>query len=97
MRSKAVAIHASMLVLMIALFLFIALVIFFGWINFQSVETTRASCTIKRFNFCVEWSKTDYKKEPDWNKPPKDCENNPINIGKPSMDQCKDLLQQSKY
>jgi hypothetical protein len=98
MRNKAVAIHATTLVFMITLFTFFTLILLLGWMKSQNVTTNQVTCTAKQWNFCIEWAKSEYKKEPDWNNiAPKDCEKDPIGIGKPSVDDCKALLLQPKY
>jgi hypothetical protein len=96
MRNKAVAVHAVVLVVLIGLFLFITLVIFFQWYTGQNILTNKLTCTIKLTNYCIEWSKNKYQKEPySWDeKDPKGCEKDPIKIGQPTEENCKALLHQ---
>jgi len=91
---KAVAVDAVSLIVIIAAFLFFTVAVFLGWINVQNLEANRASCAAKLLNYCTEWWKKQFQSVPyNWaEQPPKGCEQQPINVGQPTLDDCKSLL-----
>jgi hypothetical protein len=70
--AKGIAVHALVVVALIAMLLFFALIIFWKWIGSQNMETTKAACAIKYSNCCLQLKQD---KPCDWaNVPPKECE-----------------------
>jgi hypothetical protein len=84
--SKGVAVHALVVIALIVMLLFFALIIFWKWIGSQIVETSKAACTIKYQNCCLQLQ--EGKSSCDWaNVAPKDCET--LGINEPtSKDKC---------
>jgi len=84
--AKAVAIHAVVVVALIGMLLFFALIIFWHWLNLQQIETSKAACSVKYANCCIQLKQD---KSCDWaNTPPKECEK--FDITEPtSKEQCK--------
>ena len=95
MSEKAVAIHATVLVILMAVFIFAIFVIFFNWINIQNLQASKELCATKLLNYCTEWWKKDFKDKPyNWaEQSPVDCEKDPINIHEPTdVNDCRALL-----
>ena len=94
---KAVAINAVSLIVIIAAFLFVTVAIFLGWINIQNLEANRVSCAAKLLNYCTDWWKKQFQSVPySWaDQPPNGCENDPIKIGQPTAEDCKNILRLS--
>ncbi len=76
MKTKGIAVHALVLVIMIGLFTLVALFIFYKWATPSSLAATSASCTFKKLSYCTDWGSNDYQKSPwDWDKKaPFECE-----------------------
>jgi len=95
MPKKAVAIHATVLVILMAVFIFAIFVILFNWINIQNLQASKEFCATKLLNYCTEWWKKDFKEKPySWaDQSPAGCEKNPININEPNdVSDCRALL-----
>jgi len=93
---KGVAVKTLFLVVVIGMIIFFSLIIFWHWFNFQFVEATRATCSIKYSNYCQRWY-TDKKEPGDWDDvPPKPEVCKTIegleDFSKPDAEACKQLL-----
>jgi hypothetical protein len=85
--SKGIAVHALVVIALIVMLLFFALIIFWKWIATQGIETSKAACTIKYQNCCLQLQEGN---SCDWaNTDPKDCERADVGISEPTKDQCK--------
>lgn len=81
--AKAVAIHAVVVVALIGMLLFFALVIFWHWLNLQHIEVSKAACSVKYANCCIQLKQD---KSCDWaNTQPKgrECDDK-FNIPEPT-------------
>lgn len=90
-----IAIHATVMILIIAIFIFAIFVIFFNWIKIQGLQATKETCATKLLNYCTQWWKNSFKDVPySWNdQPPSGCEKAPVSISQPaSPDDCKAIL-----
>ena len=84
--AKAVAVHAVVVVALIGMLMFFALVIFWQWMKWNEIQTSKAVCSIKYANCCLQLNED---KTCDWaNTPPKECEKFDI-LEPTSKDQCK--------
>ena len=93
--SKAVAVHALVLVILMAVFIFAVFVIFFSWIKIENLQASKELCATKLLNYCTEWWKNGFKETPyNWaEQTPEGCEKDPINIQEPhDVSDCRALL-----
>ena len=91
--SKAVAVHAIVLVIIIAMFAIVAILSFTGYLKIQNVEVGKATCISKFIKFCTEWFREDTafisEKKPGWwsSQEPTNCDQ--FNVKEPSPEECK--------
>jgi hypothetical protein len=93
--SKAVAIHATGLVIIFAITLFVAIVVFIKWMDITKTQANQATCTAKLMSFCIDWWKADSSfktgKPTDWSsRAPQNCEQ--FNIKEPTAEDCKRIV-----
>lgn len=94
MFKKAIAAHTIFLVGVIVIFIFFVTATFFGWIDWSGTSANQFACSAKLYNYCSELQKTGNAPW-DWNeKEPRGCENPPVNITKPTKDECDELFPQ---
>jgi len=91
---KAIAAHTIFIVGVIIIFVLFVTATLFGWIDWSGFSANKFVCTSKVYSYCSGWSKTGFTNAPwDWDKKgPEGCENPPINIDIPSIDECKKLF-----
>jgi len=91
MSEKAIAVYSVTLVILIAFFLFLAIIVLMYWIGIQTEQTSKVACGLKLTGYCADWLKSGYDNSarPDWwsMNDPKDCDK--IGIMEPSADDCK--------
>ena len=88
-KSKGIAVHTIVLVIMMGMFAAISFWLFSVWSGTTGVETTRSSCVFKRISYCTDWKFNDYNEEPDWDA---DCESLDPPIRKPTLSECESLM-----
>ncbi len=64
---KAVAPHAIFLIAVIVITFIFTVVIFSGWIKINDKIANPLLCRIKLQQYCSEWGKTQFTKEPSYN------------------------------
>lgn len=57
--SKAVAIQAVVIVVLIGFFLFFLVIVFNGWVEIHNCEVVKFVCSNKQTAHCLEWWKND--------------------------------------
>lgn len=84
---RGIATHTAVLVILIAIFFGFALLLFFRFIVSSTTQANTLLCGLKKWNYCVEWLKTQYdsnKRPYDWNKQgPSGCEKEGIGVTEP--------------
>lgn len=94
-KSKGIAVHTIVLVIMMGMFAAIAFWLFSVWSSATSVEVTRSSCVFKRISYCTDWKFNNYNEDPEWvwgNTDPIGCESLDPPINKPTLSECKSLM-----
>lgn len=93
-KSKGIAVHTIVLVIMMGMFAVVAFWLFSVWSGVTSVEVTRSSCTSKRISYCTDWGFNNYNDEPnDWeNRATTGCGGLDPPIYKPTLSECKSLM-----
>jgi hypothetical protein len=91
--SKAVAVHTTVIVIMIAFFAVFAFFLLYQWVNGGVKQASEMSCVAKRTDFCLDWNSNNYGTKP-WNwqdqDPKTGCE--AYQVTEPTADACRTLL-----
>lgn len=98
---KGVAIHAVVVVILIAFGIFFLLIILGPYLNIQNCELNVAICTNQRLSFCFNWWAKDQSfttNKPSW-RSINTCERvdgqaNFYSCPQPSADDCRELVKQ---
>jgi len=87
---EGVAANVIFIFLTIGMLIFVALLIFWRWMDIQNMAATETSCKNKQISYCIALLN---KENPNWEdiNPKTGCEK--IGITKPSEDECKSLLK----
>jgi hypothetical protein len=92
MVKAAIEINTLFLIAVTALFLLFGILILLGFIKIGDTTATPMICNSKLLTYCNDWSRTEYQNTPyNWGDKASGC----IKIGiTPSLDKCKELLNQ---
>lgn len=91
--AKGIASHILAIVLILAIFMFFALLIIYNWLDTTNQQANETLCTAKILNYCTDWFTNGFKNKPwDWNsKGPQGCDK--YHVTEPvSANDCKALL-----
>jgi len=93
-KSKGIAVHTIVLVIMMGMFAAIAFWLYSVWSGATGVEVTRSSCVFKRISYCTDWKYNNYNDEPDdWeDRAPTGCESLNPPIKEPTLSEGKSLM-----
>ena len=93
-KSKGIAVHTIVLVIMMGMFAAVAFWLFSVWSGATGVEASRTSCVFKRITYCTDWKSNDYNDEPgDWeDRAPTGCGSLNPPIREPTLSECKSLM-----
>jgi hypothetical protein len=83
---KGIAVKTLFLVVVIGMVIFFSLVLFWHWLDLQTIEVTQAACTVKLMNDCERCIR-DSACPGDWDQvAPEGCEE--FNINEPTLEEC---------
>ena len=96
-KSKGIAVHTIVLVIMMGMFAAIAFWLFSVWSGATGVEATRSSCVFKRISYCTDWLSNNYNDEhaEQWGwetTAPTGCGSLDPPINEPTLSECKSLM-----